>query len=94
MSKVCTYRKVHFLMSFILSNSWGHVSIFYFCKVCVISFFLHSLLLLSFLMSASSSVSFGVVGCGKGDGYLTSLGRPTDIGFQSGKACYPFSRQG
>ena len=36
----------------------------------------------------------GVVGCGKGDGYLTSLGHPTDIGFQLGKACYPFSRQG
>ena len=36
----------------------------------------------------------GVVGGGKGDGYLTSLGRPTDIGFQLGKACYPFNRQG
>ena len=32
----------------------------------------------------------GVVGCGRGDGYLKSLGRPTDIGFQLGKACYPF----
>ena len=41
-----------------------------------------------------SSVDWGVVGCGKGDGYLTSLGRPTDIGFQLDKACYPFSRQG
>ena len=36
----------------------------------------------------------GVVGCGKGDRYLTSPGRPTDIGFQLGKACYPFSWQG
>ena len=36
----------------------------------------------------------GVVGCGKGDGYLMSLGCPTDICFQLGKACYPFSRQG
>ena len=26
----------------------------------------------------------GVVGCGKGDGYLTSRGRPTDIGLQLG----------
>ena len=33
-------------------------------------------------------------GGGKGDGYLTLLGRPTDIGFQLGKASYPFSRQG
>ena len=28
---------------------------------------------------------------GKGVGYLTSPGRPTDIGFQLGKACYPCS---
>ena len=34
----------------------------------------------------------GVVGCGKGVGYLTSPGRPTDTGFQLGKACYPCSR--
>ena len=36
----------------------------------------------------------GAVGCGKGDGYLMSPGRPTDIGLELGKACYPFSRQG
>ena len=34
----------------------------------------------------------GVVGCGKGVAYLMSPGRPTDIGFQLGNACYPCSR--
>ena len=34
----------------------------------------------------------GVVGCGEGVVYLTSLGRPADIGLQLGKACYPCSR--
>ena len=34
----------------------------------------------------------GVVGCGEGVMYLTSPGRPTDIGLQLGKACYPCSR--
>ena len=34
----------------------------------------------------------GVVGWCEGVVYLTSLGRPTDIGLQLGKACYPFSR--
>ena len=33
----------------------------------------------------------GVVGWCKGAVYLTSLGRPTDIGLQLGKACYPCS---
>ena len=33
-----------------------------------------------------------VVGSGKGVGYLTSPGRPTDIGFQLGKTCYPCSK--
>ena len=28
-------------------------------------------------------ISQGVVGCGKGDRYLTALGRPTDIGFRA-----------
>ena len=28
---------------------------------------------------------------GEGAVYLTSLGRPTDIGLQLGKACYPCS---
>ena len=35
--------------------------------------------------------SFGVVGWCEGAVYLTSLGRPTDIGLQLGKACYPCS---
>ena len=34
----------------------------------------------------------GVVGCGRGVGYLTSPGRPIEIGFQLGKACYPWGR--
>ena len=34
----------------------------------------------------------GVVGWCKGVVYLTSPGRPTDIGLQLGKACYPCSR--
>ena len=35
---------------------------------------------------------FEVVGWCEGVMYLTSLGRPTDIGLQLGKACYPCSR--
>ena len=35
----------------------------------------------------------GVVEWCEGDVYLTSLGRPTDIGLQLGNACYPRSRQ-
>ena len=35
--------------------------------------------------------SWGVVGWCEGAVYLTSLGRPTDIGLQLGKACYPCS---
>ena len=34
----------------------------------------------------------GVVGFGEGVVYLTSPERPTDIGLQLGKACYPCSR--
>ena len=33
----------------------------------------------------------GVVGWCEGAVYLTSLGRPSDIGLQLGKACYPCS---
>ena len=33
----------------------------------------------------------GVVGWCEGAVYLTSLGRPTDIGLHLGKACYPCS---
>ena len=36
--------------------------------------------------------SCGVVGWCEGVLYLTSPGRPTDIGLQLGKACYPCSR--
>ena len=36
--------------------------------------------------------SEGVVGSGEDVVYLASPGRPTDIGFQLGKACYPCSR--
>ena len=34
---------------------------------------------------------WGVVGWCEGTVYFTSLGRPTDIGLQLGKACYPCS---
>ena len=34
---------------------------------------------------------WGVVGWCEGAVYLTSPGRPTDIGLQLGKACYPCS---
>ena len=37
------------------------------------------------------SCILGVVGWCEGAVYLTSLGRPTDIGLQLGKACYPCS---
>ena len=37
-------------------------------------------------------VGMGVVGYGEGVVYLTSPGRPTDIGLQCGKACYPCNR--
>ena len=35
-----------------------------------------------------------MVGWCEGAVYLTSLGRPTDIGLQLGKACYPCSGKG
>ena len=41
--------------------------------------------------SCSSFFPVGVVGWCEGAVYLTSLGRPTDIGLQLGKACYPCS---
>ena len=37
------------------------------------------------------SLEGGVVGWCKGAVYLSSPGRPTDIGLQLGKACYPCS---
>ena len=33
-----------------------------------------------------------MVGRGEGVAYLMSPGRPADIGFEVGKACYPRSR--
>ena len=39
----------------------------------------------------SDSDRDGVVGWCEGAVYLTSLGRPTDIGLELGKACYPCS---
>ena len=38
-----------------------------------------------------STILMGVVGWCEGAVYLTSPGRPTDIGLQLGKACYPCS---
>ena len=38
--------------------------------------------------------NLGVVGWCEGVVYLMSPGRPTDIGLQLGKACYPCSRLG
>ena len=40
---------------------------------------------------AGSTSAAGVVGWCEGAMYLTSPGRPTDIGLQLGKACYPCS---
>ena len=40
---------------------------------------------------SGSTLLAGVVGWCEGAVYLTSLGRPTDIGLQLGKACYPCS---
>ena len=42
-------------------------------------------------VNAFSSIVLGVAGWCEGAVYLTSLGRPTDIGLQLGKACYPCS---
>ena len=41
--------------------------------------------------SVGDALALGVVGWCEGAVYLTSLGRPTDIGLQLGKACYPCS---
>ena len=59
----------------------NYLSLFFF------SFFL--CLFLSFFLSFSLSLSLsGVVGWCEGAVYLTSPGRPTDIGLRLGKACY------
>ena len=39
-------------------------------------------------------VNLGMVGIGEGVVYLKLLGRPTDIGLQLGKVCYPCIRSG
>ena len=44
-----------------------------------------------FFFYLKSSSTGGVVGWCEGAVYLTSPGRPTDIGLQLGKACYPCS---
>ena len=46
----------------------------------------------SFIQYRLSMPSIGKVGCGKGVMYLKSSKRPTDVGLQLGKACYPCSR--
>ena len=43
------------------------------------------------LITAHTPIRLGVVGWCEGAVYLISLGRPTDIGLQLGKACYPCS---
>ena len=43
------------------------------------------------LLTFFQQKNLGVVGWCEGAVYLTSLGRPTDIGLQLGKACYPCS---
>ena len=55
----------------------------------IIQMFQISIQVVPFLKFYHTSV--GVVGWCEGAVYLTSLGRPTDIGLQSGKACYPCS---
>ena len=45
----------------------------------------------SLKITAHVLVVLGVVGWCEGAVYLTSPGRPTDIGLQLGKACYPCS---
>ena len=42
-------------------------------------------------LTCFSKFYLGVVGWCEGAVYLTSPGRPTDIGLQLGKACYPCS---
>ena len=44
------------------------------------------------VLNRSILPKYGVVGWCEGVVYLTSPGRPTDIGLQLGKACYPCSR--
>ena len=44
------------------------------------------------IVGGGGGVGGGWGGGGKGVVYLTSTGRPTDIGLQLGKACWPCSR--
>ena len=47
--------------------------------------------LLNIIYKVYITLKVGVVGWCEGAVYLTSLGRPTYIGLQLGKACYPCS---
>ena len=49
-------------------------------------------LALWFILRGDLLYVLGVVGWCEGAVYLTSLGRPADIGLQLGKTCYPCSR--
>ena len=51
----------------------------------------HNIIMFSLRNKNIISIFQGVVGWCEGAVYLTSLGRPTDIGLQLGKACYPCS---
>ena len=44
------------------------------------------------ISSLFPSITWGAIGWCEGVVYVTSPGRPTDIGLQLGKACYPCSR--
>ena len=65
------------LFSTYISNFRSQITYSFVKYGCLIYCFPHSLL--------------GVVGWCEGAVYLTSLGRPADIGLQLGKACYPCS---
>ena len=55
-------------------------------------FLLFSTLFYIHISNLRSQITYsGVVGWCEGAVYLTSPGRPTDIGLQLGKACYPCS---
>ena len=61
------------------------------CKISVSLSFLNWIKNEMMFYRISRLMLVGVVGWCEGAVYLTSLGRPTDIGLQLGKACYPCS---